>query len=111
MDRQRLPETNARHPTGRERSSEVDDQSIDSAESTTSSSARIDDELSVELKPYLEIGKQLNVSSRIMFPIWYLVKFYAVSTVVAVSFNDRALLMSVVFMFIKYVYIHHVFTW
>ena len=109
MDRQRLSETNARHPAGRERSSEVDDQSIDSAESTTSSSARIDDELSVELKPYLEIGKQLNVSSRIMFPIWYLVKLYAVSAVVALSFKDRTHTTSEVFTFTECIYAYLVF--
>ena len=109
MDRQRLSETNARHPAGRERSSEVDDQSIDSAESTTSSSARIDDELSVELKPYLEIGKQLNVSSHKMFPIWYLVKLYAVSTVVAVSFKDRTHTISEAFMFTECICAYLVF--
>ena len=44
-----------------ERSYEDDENSIEDTESSTSSTGHIDDDLSVELKPYLEIGKQLNV--------------------------------------------------
>ena len=42
----------------------VDDDSSDNGtETSSSSSGRIEDDVSTELKPYLEIGKQLNVRS------------------------------------------------
>ena len=58
MDKQ-SPTRTSRAST--ERSYEDDEISIEDTESSTSSTGHIDDDLSVELKPYLEIGKQLNV--------------------------------------------------
>ena len=58
MDRQHPTRT---YRASTERSYEDDENSIEDTESSTSSTGHIDDDLSVELKPYLEIGKQLNV--------------------------------------------------
>ena len=41
-----------------------DESSVNGSESSTSSSRPINNEISTELKPYLEIGKQLNVRSK-----------------------------------------------
>ena len=41
--------------------SENDESSVDGTETSSSSSGNMGDEISTELKPYLEIGKQLNV--------------------------------------------------
>lgn len=46
---------------GSEHTLEDDGSSVDGTESSSSSSGRIEDDISTELKPYLEIGKQLNV--------------------------------------------------
>lgn len=48
---------------GSEQTLEDDESSANGTESSSSSSGRIEDDVSTELKPYLEIGKQLNVRS------------------------------------------------
>ena len=53
------------HPVTTYEYSMVDDESsVNGSESSTSSSRPINNEISTELKPYLEIGKQLNVRSK-----------------------------------------------
>lgn len=47
--------------TSSRRSEDDDESSMNGTETSSTSSGRIDDEVSLELKPYLEIGKQLNV--------------------------------------------------
>jgi hypothetical protein len=49
---------------GSEHTLEDDGCSVNGTESSSSSSGRIEDDVSTELKPYLEIGKQLNVRSK-----------------------------------------------
>ena len=58
-------EESRQHPIMSYGQSMVDDESsINGSESSTSSSRPINNEISTELKPYLEIGKQLNVRSK-----------------------------------------------
>ena len=63
MDPHRSTRTNR---ASTDRSNEDDENSLDDTESSTSSTENIDEDLSVELKPYLEIGKQLNVRCLIL---------------------------------------------
>ena len=57
----RLGDPRQHHVTSSGHSMVDDENSINGSESSTSSGRPINDEISTELKPYLEIGKQLNV--------------------------------------------------